>query len=456
MIFEQYYLECLSQASYLIGDKNSRKAVVIDPRRDISPYLETAEEHGLRIEWILETHFHADFVSGHLELAKETKADICLSSKAKAEFDFIRLENRHLIQLGDITCEVLHTPGHTPESICIVVTDKSKGEEPWAIFTGDTMFIGDVGRPDLLVSINQTAEELASELFHSIHDVIMTLPDKTLVFPGHGAGSSCGKKLSAATSSTIGEQRRSNYAVQSTDRETFIQLVLADQNPPPKYFSHDASLNQKMRPLYDEADTLTPIALEGVPREAVILDTRSPDEFAMGHIKDSINVGLGGRYAEFVGSLISFETPIALVANPSEENEARMRLARVGLDTVIGYIPDIYDLLGASTTETSQSSRVTCFATKSLLEKYSDLQVVDVRNESEVSDNGSIGNSIPIPLSQLHNSLHKLDAESPTIVYCASGYRSSIASSWLRYKGFSDVSELIGGFPAWQICEATT
>ena len=456
MIFEQYYLECLSQASYLIGDKSSGKSIVIDPRRDISPYLHTAELHGLSIEWILETHFHADFVSGHLELAKKTKANIGLSSEANAEFDFTALDNGHLIQLGDITCEVLHTPGHTPESMCVVVTDKSNGEDPWAIFTGDTMFIGDVGRPDLLVSINRSAKELASELYDSIHNVIMALPDETLVFPGHGAGSSCGKNLSTATSSTIGDQRKSNYAVQATDRETFIKLVLEDQSPPPKYFSHDASLNQKVRPLYDESDILTPITLEDVPREAVVLDTRSPEEYAMGHIKNSINVGLAGRYAEFVGSLISFETPIAIVANPSEENEARMRLARVGLDNVIGYIPDLYNLLALSTTNTLQSSRITCFETKSLLEKYSNLQIVDVRNKSEISDSGSIDNSIPIPLSQLHNSLHKLHTENPIIVYCASGYRSSIASSWLRHKGFSDVSELIGGFPAWKLCEATT
>ena len=456
MIFEQYYLECLSQASYLIGDEMTGKALIIDPRRDISQYLRTIENHNLNLEWILETHFHADFVSGHLELADKTGAKIGLSSKAKAEFNFVTLEDGYLIQLGEIACKILHTPGHTPESMCILVNKGTFAEEPWAIFTGDTLFIGDVGRPDLLVSVDQSAEELAGELFNSVHNVIMALPDETIVFPGHGAGSACGKKLSTATSSTIGEQRLTNYAVQSRDRETFIELVLADQTTPPKYFSHDASFNQEIRPLYDEKEKLNTINFENIPSDAVILDTRTPEEFAMGHLDNSINVGLEGRYAEFVGSLINFHTPIVIIANPNEEAEARMRLARIGLDNIIGYVPAPYELLRSSTANVSQSSRITCFETKLMLEKNSDLQVVDVRNESEISENGAIDESIAIPLPQLHSSLNKLKAEKTTIVYCASGYRSSIAASLLRSKGFTDVSELIGGFPAWKICKTSS
>ena len=456
MIFEQYYLECLSQASYLIGDEMTGKALIIDPRRDISPYLRTIKNHSLSLEWILETHFHADFVSGHLELADKTGAKIGLSSKAKAEFNFVALEDGYLIQLGEIACKILHTPGHTPESMCVLANNGTLAEEPWAIFTGDTLFIGDVGRPDLLVSVGQSAEELAGELFNSVHNVIMTLPDETIVFPGHGAGSACGKKLSTATSSTIGEQRLTNYAVQSRDRETFIELVLADQTAPPKYFSHDASFNQEIRPLYDEKERLNTINFENIPSEAVILDTRTPEEFAMGHLDNSINVGLEGRYAEFVGSLINFDSPIVIIANPNEEAEARMRLARIGLDNIIGYVPAPYELLRSSTANVAQSSRITCFETKLMLENNSDLQVVDVRNESEISENGAIDKSIPIPLPQLHSSLNKLKADNTTIVYCASGYRSSIAASLLRSKGFTDVSELIGGFPAWKICKTSS
>ena len=453
MIFEQFYLECLSQASYLIGDETTKRAVVIDPRRDIAPYLDAANTHDLSIDWVLETHFHADFVSGHLELATATGAKIGISSVADPEYSFIPLEDNEVIDLGVVQLQVLQTPGHTPESVCFVVTDRTSSDTPWAIFTGDTLFIGDVGRPDLLVSVGQTAEDLAASLYHSIHKVIMNLPDETKVFPGHGAGSSCGKKLSTATSSTIGEQRLTNYAVRAPDIETFVRLVLEDQPPPPQYFSHDVSLNKKIRPLYEDLTLLNPVQLEDINvSNVVILDTRDPEVFSAGHIKGSINVGLRGRYAEFAGSVLDPGSSIVVVADPGDEQEARMRLARIGFDNVQGYVADPYDVIAKETMPVATSSRLTCVELHELIDDQEPLTIIDVRNPPE-HETGTITGAISVPLKEIHNAAESFPKGEPLIVYCASGYRSSIASSSFKRQGFKDVSELIGGFAAWEICK---
>ena len=453
MIFEQFYLECLSQASYLIGDETTKRAVVIDPRRDIAPYLDAADSHDLSIDWVLETHFHADFVSGHLELASATGAKIGISSVANPEYNFIPLEDKEVIDLGVVQLQVLHTPGHTPESACFVVTDRATGSSPWAVFTGDTLFIGDVGRPDLLVSVGQTAEDLAASLYHSIHKVIMNLPDETKVFPGHGAGSSCGKKLSTATSSTIGEQRLTNYAVRAPDQETFVRIILKDQTPPPQYFSHDASLNKQIRPLFEDRIPLNPVQLEDIHSpNIVILDTREPEVFSAGHIKGSINIGLSGRYAEFAGSVLDPSSSIVLVAEPGDEQEARMRLARIGFDHVQGYIANPYDVIANEATPVAASSRITCVHLHDLIDDQEPLSIIDVRNPSE-HEIGAISGAVFAPLKDIHSHAKSFPKDKPLVVYCASGYRSSIASSLLKLQGFDDVSELIGGFPAWEICK---
>ena len=422
MIFEQFYLECLSQASYLIGDETTKRAVVIDPRRDIAPYLDAADSHDLSIDWVLETHFHADFVSGHLELASATGAKIGISSVANPEYDFIPLEDKEVIDLGVVQLQVLHTPGHTPESACFVVTDRATGSSPWAVFTGDTLFIGDVGRPDLLVSVGQTAEDLAASLYHSIHKVIMDLPDETKVFPGHGAGSSCGKKLSTATSSTIGEQRLTNYAVRAPDLETFVRIILEDQTPPPQYFSHDASLNKQIRPLFEDRIPLNPVQLEDIHSpNIVILDTREPEVFSAGHIKGSINIGLSGRYAEFAGSVLDPSSSIVLVAEPGDEQEARMRLARIGFDHVQGYIANPYDVIANEAIPVSTSSRITCVHLHDLIDDQEPLNIIDVRNPSE-HEIGAIPGAIFAPLKDIHSHAKSFPKDKPLVVYCASGY----------------------------------
>ena len=341
MIFEQHYLECLSQASYFVGDESSGKAVVIDPRRDVSPYLESAAEHGMEIVLVLETHFHADFLSGHLELAERSGATIAYGDKAETEFDSRKLSDGERIDLGEVVLEIRHTPGHTPESISIVIYETADAA-PYGVLSGDTMFIGDVGRPDLMSSVGFTSEDLAGDLYDSLHNKLMTLPDETMLYPGHGAGSSCGKNLSSDTSSTIGEQRANNYAVADMSKDDFIRVVTDGQTAPPGYFAYDAMLNRKDRGLLDEDQMPSALTMNQVLEQtgegAVILDTRSPEEFALGHLANSINIGLAGRYAEFAGGVISPETPLVIVAEEGREREAKVRLARIGFDLSLIHI----------------------------------------------------------------------------------------------------------------------
>ena len=460
MIFEQHYLDCLSQASYVIGDESTGRAVVVDPRRDIAPYLESAREHGMTIELVIETHFHADFLSGHLEMAEATGATIAYGDAAETEFESRKLADGEVISLGEVTLEVRHTPGHTPESISIVVWEtaagREAGEAPYGVLTGDTLFVGDVGRPDLLSSVGVTAEELAGQLYRSLHDQLLTLPDETRVFPAHGAGSACGKNLSSETSSTIGEQRTGNYALAPMSEDQFVAVVTEGQTAPPAYFSFDAMLNRELRPLLDETTPPPPLELDEVVAHqrqgAVVIDARDPQDFAAGHLIGSINIGMTGRYAEFAGGVIQPGAPIVLVVDPGQELEAKNRLARIGFDNVLGHLVDPQRVMATNPGDVRQGSRVDVAGMRRAMATVDDLQVVDVRQPGE-TEGGVVDGAILIPLTQLNQKLGSLDASKPTLVYCAGGFRSSIAASRLAVAGFGDVSDLLGGYEAWKTAE---
>jgi len=452
MKFTQYYLDCLSQASYLVGDETSGRAVVVDPRRDIDEYVRDAAEAGLTIELVIETHFHADFLSGHLELAAATGAEIGFSSVAQTEFPSRKLADGERISLGDVRLEIRHTPGHTPESLSVVVWEHHDDEVPYGVLTGDALFIGDVGRPDLLASLGFTRDELAEQLYDSLHTKLLTLPDATRVYPAHGAGSACGKNLSTETWSTIGDQRVENYALLAPDRRTFIDLVTEGQPPAPSYFVYDAVLNRKDRPLLDETAPLRSLDLAEVTRivagDAVLLDGRTPEEFAHGHFVGSVNVGLDGRYAEFAGSIVPSDVDIVLVVDPGFELEARNRLGRIGFDRVVGFLEDPLGVMAAEPERTQRASRLTVREFDQRRAEIDGLQVIDIRNPGEIAL-GSVSGATAIPVGQLPDRIGELDPDLPTVVYCAGGYRSSVAASLLRTNGFGDVSDLLGGFGAW-------
>lgn len=458
MKFTQYYLDCLSHASYLIADEKTGRAVVVDPQRDVAGYLADARESGYTIELVIETHFHADFLSGHLELAKATGAKIVYSAVAETEFDSMGVADGERYSLGDVTLEFRHTPGHTPESISIVVYEHADDEVPYGVLTGDALFIGDVGRPDLLASIGFTREELAEKLYDSLHDKLMTLPDATRVYPAHGAGSACGKNLSTDLWSTIGEQKETNYALRAPDKDTFMALVTEGQPPAPSYFVYDAILNRKDRELLDETQMPPAMTYEQVRRAmdagAILVDGRGPEEFATGHLRGAINIGLAGRYAEFAGSVVPTDADIVLFTEPGEELEARNRLARIGFDRVIGYVDRPFEVMVDNPGDVQMASRLTARAFDQRTADLADLQVVDVRNPGEVAA-GTIPDAITIPVGQLPARLGELDRARPTVVYCAGGYRSSVAASLLRANGFSDVSDILGGFGSWAAwCES--
>ncbi|MDC0359314.1 MBL fold metallo-hydrolase [Acidimicrobiales bacterium] len=451
MIFTQYYLECLSQASYLIGDETTGRAVVVDPRRDINEYVQDAEAAGLTIELILETHFHADFLSGHLELANATGAIIGLSDVASPEFDVRPFADGEKYSLGDIELEILQTPGHTPESISIVVREQP-GKEPWGVLTGDTLFIGDVGRPDLLASIGYERDELADMLYDSLHNKLMPLPDATRVYPAHGAGSACGKNLSTETSSTMGQQRAENYALLAPDKQTFIDMVTEGQPPVPGYFAYDAILNRKDRELLDENSSIDALSLTRaealVAGGAMLVDGRGPDEFGNGHLAGSVNVGLDGRYAEFAGSVVPGDVDIVLLVDEGRELEARNRLARIGFDRVVGYLESPHQVMIDNPEKVQQASRLTAGELAGRFESIDDLQLIDIRNPGEFAL-GAIDGAAAMPVGQMPGRLGEIDPAKSTVVYCAGGYRSSVAASYLRSHGFEDVSDLLGGYGAW-------
>ncbi|ULN47697.1 rhodanese-like domain-containing protein [Mycolicibacterium goodii] len=453
MKFIQYYLDCLSQASYLIADETTSRAVVVDPQRDVAEYLRDAEEFGYTIELVIETHFHADFLSGHLELAKATGAKIVYSAVAETEFDSMAVADGEHYSLGEVTLEFRHTPGHTPESMSIVVYEHADDEVPYGVLTGDALFIGDVGRPDLLASIGFTREELAEKLYDSLHSKLMTLPDATRVYPAHGAGSACGKNLSTDLWSTMGEQKETNYALRAPDKATFMALVTEGQPPAPSYFVYDAILNRKDRELLDESKMPAAMTYQQVhdamAAGAILVDGRGPEEFALGHLRGAINIGLEGRYAEFAGSVVPTDVDIVLFTEPGQELEAKTRLARIGFDRVIGYLDRPFEVMFAHRDDVQMASRLTAKAFDQRAAELPDLQVVDVRNPGEVAA-GTIPDAITIPVGQLPNRLGELDPARPTVVYCAGGYRSSVAASLLRRNGFTDVSDILGGFGAWE------
>ncbi|MGV3759979.1 MAG: MBL fold metallo-hydrolase [Actinomycetota bacterium] len=452
MFFRQYSLECLSLFSYLIGDTTTGRAVVVDPQRDISEYLADAAEHGLSIERVLETHFHADFLSGHLELAAATGATIGYGSAAEPDFDFEPLEDGQRISLGEVELEIRHAPGHTPESISIVVYEQA-GAEPWAVLTGDTLFIGDVGRPDLLTSIGWTADDLAKKLYSSLREKLMTLPDTTVVYPAHGAGSACGKNLSTAVSSTIGEQKETNYALQPMTPDGFVDVVTEGQSVAPLYFAFAADANRRQRELLDDQEPPKALtideALELGAQGAVLLDTRAPEVFASGHVRGSVNVGLDGRYAEYAGDIVRPGQQLIILGDEGRSTEAKVRLARIGFDDVAGAVEDVERILAERPELASSSQRLPATDVAAWLAEDPGLQVVDVRNPGETRVGGMVPGAVNIPLPQLIDHFDDLDRSAPTVVYCAGGYRSSVAASTLKAHGFGVVADMIGGFGAW-------
>jgi hydroxyacylglutathione hydrolase len=455
MIFHQYFLQCLSQLSYLIGDETTGRAVVVDPRRDVAVYLNDAQRDGLRIEKVIETHCHADFLSGHLELAA-TGATICYGEGADVDYPIEHLRDGQWLDLGQVRLEIRATPGHTPESISVVVYEHCDDPVPYGVLTGDTMFIGDVGRPDLPSAEGLSSAELAGQLFRSLHDKVLTLPDPTRVFPAHGAGSSCGRNLSTETSSTIGEQRATNYALAMRDEADFVCAVTNGLPPVPPYFSFDAQRNRRQRPLLSEATPppvsfaeLTALRSTGV----VVLDTREPADFATVHLRGSVNVGLGGRFAEFAGDMLAPDQRIVLVCPAGKELEARIRLGRIGFDNVIGYLQHLTRAFFEHPDAVESSSRLTAAQLAARQAENAGLALIDVRNPGEL-DAGVIPGAIHIPLTQLTRRADELDRSRPTVVHCASGYRSVIAASWLSTNGFVDVSDLLGGYAGWKAVAA--
>jgi hydroxyacylglutathione hydrolase len=454
MFFRQYYLGCLSHASYLVGDTTTGNAVVVDPQRDVAEYLADAETNGLRIVKVIETHFHADFLSGHLELAQRTGASIAFGAAAegRAEFPIELLQHGQRIALGDVVLEVRATPGHTPESISVVVFEHASDPVPYGVLTGDTLFIGDVGRPDLLASVGVTAEELGVSLFQSLHEQLLSLPDETRVFPAHGAGSACGKNLSTETVSTIGEQRRTNYALAPMSETAFVDVVTQGQSVAPLYFAFAANRNREMRELLSDDVNVDPLTLDAVIAHqragAVVIDARDDMAFAAGHLRGSVNVGLGGRFAEYAGQVMPAGTPVVLVTDPGREPEAKMRLARIGFDNVLGALADPIATFVAHPDHVERLSRLSAETLAERMATVDALVIVDVRNPGEVAL-GTIPGARTVSLPSLLPRMSELDPQAPTVVYCAGGYRSAIAASLLRSRGFADVSDVIGGYTAW-------
>jgi len=448
--FVQYYLDCLSQASYLIGDETTGRAAVVDPRRDVQEYLDDAAAGGLSIEFVIETHVHADFLSGHLELAAATGAAIVYGAAADVHFPHRKVADGERIELGQVALEFRATPGHTPESICIVVWEAPDASAPYGVLTGDTLFIGDVGRPDLVAAQGRSPEDMAAELYRSLHTRVLTLPDVTRVYPAHGAGSACGKNLSTETSSTLGEQRRSNYALRMGTVGEFVAAVTEGQPPRPGYFARVAELNRESHQLADVEEPAALALAEVLRRQdggAVVLDVRSPEEFARGHLRGSVNVGLDGRFAEYAAQVASGD--IVLVCEPGRARDARLRLARVGMDSVTGALDQPVPAFIRHPEVTGTASRLTGRQLADARAAVPGLVLLDVRGPGEHAE-GAIEDSVHIPLGQLRDRLGELDPDRPVVTYCAGGYRSSIAASLLRASGFTDVSDLIGGYQAWR------
>jgi hydroxyacylglutathione hydrolase len=456
MILKQYYLNCLAHASYLIGDLSSRTAVVVDPQRDIDAYVDDAVSYGLQIRHVFLTHFHADFLAGHLELRDRAGATIHLGAKAHAEFAFVPMADGDNLDLGRVRLTVLETPGHTVESISILVFDLDvDARQPQAILTGDTLFVGDVGRPDLRASLGWSASDLGKMLYHSVREKLLPLPDATLVYPAHGAGSLCGKQLSKETVSTIGEQRRTNYALQPMTEPDFIELVTADQPDAPSYFTYDAVLNTKERPTLSQMleHQLKPIdvdvllSLQSVG--AQILDVRDPVEYARAHLRGSLNIGLGGAYATWAGTILDRDKPIVIIAEPGRHEEAAMRLGRIGFDSIVGYLRDGISALESRTGLMTGTTRITPAEAAAAMASATPPLIVDVRAPREWQKS-HIEGSVNIPLNHLGERIAEVPAGRPVLVHCAGGYRSSIAAGLLQHHDRTNLTELTGGITAWE------
>jgi hydroxyacylglutathione hydrolase len=416
----------------------------------VSDYVDEAGEAGLSIDYVIETHIHADFVSGHLELADATGAEIVYGSGAHVEFPVRHVKTGDRLELGEVVLEVRSTPGHTPESISIVVWEHPGDTTPYGVFTGDTLFIGDVGRPDLLSAVGHHPDAMARDLFRSLHSQLLTLPDATRVLPAHGAGSACGKNMSTELQSTIGEQRSGNYALQTTSEDEFVHIVTEGQPARPRYFSFDAERNREAHALLDERDAPRPMSLTRVlalqADGAQVLDTRAADDFALGHLLGSVNVGLEGRFAEYAGAVLDSARPIVLVSDPGSELEAKLRLARIGFDDVAGALADPLIEFVAHPEHVGQAKRLTA-------DELADQTVIDIRGPGE-TEGGYVEGAKLIPLPRLLDEFGSLDKTRPTVVYCAGGYRSSVAASVLRANGFTDVADVIGGYGAIQMARS--
>ena len=449
MYFEQFYLGCLAHASYLLASEG--EAVVIDPQRDVDIYLKAAEEHGAKIRYIFETHLHADFVSGHKELAARTGAKIYIGARAGAGFPHVDVHDGFELRVGKMVIKALDTPGHTPESICLVIVDEEKSPQPWAVLTGDTLFIGDVGRPDL--SKTHTPADLAGMLYDSLHNKLLALTDNVLVYPAHGAGSLCGRNMRAERSSTIGIERLTNYALQIKSRAEFIQQLTTNLPTRPEYFLQDAEINrQGASALSDIGEVRAIPAAElktMLDEEAVALDVRPGDQFAQAHVPGSINIALSGQFASWAGTVLGLSTrPVLIAENPEQLSEARLRLARVGIENVAGYLEGGVSAWKQAGFALAEVPQITAQDLSNRLQAHTS-QVLDVRREPEWNA-AHIEHAAWWPLDNFKISPPEIDRDRPVAVHCKGGYRSMIACSLLQRAGFKNVTNVIGGFDAWQ------
>ena len=441
MKFKQFYLGCLSHASYYIGSGD--EAAVIDPQRDVQQYLDEADANGQKIKYVIETHSHADFVSGHIELAKNTGAQIVYGERANTQFPTLKVKDGDELSVGTVKLTFLETPGHTPEGITVVAEDAGEPSAPLKMFTGDTLFIGDVGRPDLIGSKGFTAEQMAGKLYDSLHEKILQYPDETEIYPAHGAGSLCGKSLSKETSSTLGNQRQFNYALKPMDREAFIKLVASDQPEVPMYFPKSAAKNlEGSAPLSDLPKPKHLTSDEVRNFDGVVVDVRQNSIYGAGHVPNSVNIGLGGQFASWAGTMIPIGIDIAIAADSKEQvDEALMRLARVGHETVSGFI-----LMRDYEGELNQVTQVSVEEANARQDE--DVQFVDVRRAGEYAGGHAAG-ALNLPLDKLPQSLEQLDLNKAVYVICQSGYRSSIGTSILENAGFRQLYDVTGGTAAW-------
>jgi glyoxylase-like metal-dependent hydrolase (beta-lactamase superfamily II)/rhodanese-related sulfurtransferase len=443
MNFKQFYLGCLAHASYYIGSGD--EAAIIDPQRDVQQYVDEAEANGQAIKYVIETHSHADFVSGHLELAGKTGAEIVYGQRAATQFPTHKVKDGNVLNVGAIKLSFLETPGHTPEGITIVAEDTEDASAPPKMFTGDTLFIGDVGRPDLIGSKGFTSEQMAQMLYDSLHEKILKFPDETEVYPAHGAGSLCGKSLSKETWSTLGQQRQMNYAVQPMSKDDFVKLVASDQPEVPMYFPKSAAKNLEGSSSLDEIQPPRELTTKEVSKfDGVVLDVRPNHVYGAGHLPNSINIGLGGQFASWAGTMIPIGTNIAIVADTKEQiDEAATRLSRVGHDTVSGFILSSNYEGPRKTVEQVSVQQV-----DQLVKENPQLQFVDVRRPAEHA-NGHAPQTLNLPLNRLPEEFEKLDPSKPTYVICQGGYRSSIGASILENAGFNKLYNVTGGTSEW-------